>query len=597
MKNIKTLIDMIKQLNTIITAKQKRESVVLFCIVFIGALFELLGVSVIFPFIESILNVEELAEKWYIKPIVDLLHINNNITLITCMGIAIIVVYIVKNVYLSFSMYVQYSFRYNFQKQLSVRTLMAYLKRPYSYFLNINSAEVLRSINGDVIGVFGIYEYFFKMLSEILTVALIAGLLIYTDAIMALGLIILSAVCFLGVTGLFRWLLKGAGERQRNADMETSKIAYQSINGIKEINVMKRNSFFVNHYETAYERKAKAERLSTFLGGCPERIIEMVCISGMIGMVCVRIQFGVNPVEFVPKLAAFAVAAFKILPAISKMIGYISGLIYQRPALEAAYNNFREIEEFEKLSKDYMISKSSIINRENISFRDTIEIKAVSWKYPNARKNVLTGLDLTIKKGQAIALIGTSGAGKTTLSDIVLGLFMPQAGEVLVDGVDIYSIPHEWARMIGYVPQTVYLLDDTIRNNIAFGIETDEIDDRLIWKTLKQAQLEEFVKQLPDGLDTLVGERGVRFSGGQRQRVAIARALYYNPDILVLDEATSALDNETEKAVMESIDMLQGNKTLIIVAHRLTTVQKCDIIYEIKDGKAFMVDKKKLGAK
>lgn len=597
MKNIKTLIEMIKQLNTIITGKQKRESVILFCIVFIGALFELLGVSVIFPFIESILNVEELAEKWYIKPIVDLLHINNNIVLITYMGLAIIVVYIIKNVYLSFSMYVQYSFRYNFQKQLSVRTLMAYLNRPYSYFLDINSAEVLRSVNGDVIGVFGIYEYFFKMLSEILTVALIAGLLIYTDAIMALGLILLSAVCFLGVTSLIRWLLKGAGERQRNADMETSKIAYQSINGIKEINVMKRNGFFMNHYEKAYERKAKAERLSTFLGGCPEKIIETICISGMIGMVCVRIQFGVNSVEFVPKLAAFAVAAFKILPAISKMIGYISGLIYQRPALEAAYNNFREIEEYEKVSKDYMISKASIINKESISFEDKIEIRAVSWKYPNAQKNVLTGLDLTIKKGQAIALIGTSGAGKTTLSDIILGLFMPQAGEVLVDGVDIYSIPQEWARMIGYVPQTVFLSDDTIRNNIAFGIETEDIDDRLIWKTLKQAQLEEFVKQLPDGLDTLVGERGVRFSGGQRQRIAIARALYYNPDILVLDEATSALDNETEKAVMESIDMLQGNKTLIIVAHRLTTVQKCDIIYEIKDGKAFVVDKKKLGAK
>ena len=244
---------------------------------------------------------------------------------------------------------------------------------------------------------------------------------------------------------------------------------------------------------------------------------------------------------------------------------------------------------------EYVAAHSHNDSDPTVRFMESLRIDKVCWTYPKSDKQVLKDLSITIKKGESVGLIGPSGAGKTTLSDIILGLFKPQSGSVFMDGIDIYTIPGEWSSIIGYVPQSVYLTDDTIKNNIGFGTDENEIDDERVWHALEQAQLKDYVMSLPDKLETFVGERGIRFSGGQRQRIAIARALYYNPDILVLDEATSALDNETEKAIMESIDSLQRHKTLIIVAHRLTTLRNCDKIYEIKDGIAKEVNKKEVG--
>lgn len=594
MKDITTIIEMIKQLRYVMTKEQQKKSILLFVIILLGAVFETLGVSAIIPFIQSLLSPEELMKKAYIKPVVMIFSINDTNALIYLMGFFIIIVYIIKNIYLSFSTYIQAKFRYGFQKKLSTKMLESYLKRPYSYFVNVNSSEIIRGIGGDVIGVFGIFEYSFRLLAEILTVILIGAFLFYTDFLLAVGILAIAGLCFILVTSGFRLLLKGAGEKQRNAQAMTNKYAYQAINGIKDISVMKRTSFFIKKYDDSYEDMRITDTLVTFLNGCPERIIEAVCISGMIGIVCIRIGMGVDVNKFVPQLAAFAISAFRILPSISRMIGYISGLIYQRPALAAAYFNLKEVNEYEEKLNEYIESHNNSSNLIKEGLVKEIHISNISWKYQNAKKEVLSGLSLNINKGESIALIGASGAGKTTLADIVLGLYKPQRGEIVKDGVDVFSIPDEWAKTIGYVSQSVFLIDDSIRNNIAFGIEKNCIDDDLIWVALEQAQLKNFVQDLPEGLDTIVGERGVKFSGGQRQRIAIARALYYNPDILVLDEATSALDNETETAVMESIEALQGHKTLIIVAHRLSTIRGCDKIYEIKNGKAYLKDKKEI---
>lgn len=595
MKDLKTIVNIVKQELYIMTPKQKKMSLFLFLVVFIGSIMELLGVTAILPFIQSLLDVDGLKQIWIVKNIIDFFHLQNQYQIIYIMAFFVILIYLFKNLYLLWSSNVQYKFRYKFQRELSSRMLSAYMRRPYEYFLTINSAQVLRSIEGDVIAVFGIYEFFFKILSCLLNIVLIGIFLLYTDYIMAIGVLFLSFISFTIIMCVFKKLLSGVGKAQREASMMTKKYAYQAVNGIKEIHVMKKNEFFIQKYDTAYLQQNKMEKKYSFLNECPEKIIEMSCIAGILAIVCIRLAIGVDISKFVSQLSVFAVAAFRILPSISRLIGYVSGLVYARPALEDAYNQLIEVEKHEKQISGYIRENRREEAVKEFMFQDKIEIKGIVWKYPNSEEYVLDSLDLIIHKGESIGFIGASGAGKTTLSDIILGLFKPLAGNVFADGIDIYTIPEVWAKTIGYVPQAVYLTDDTIRNNIAFGEEEQDIEDNKVWEALEQAQFKEYVEKMPLSLDTMVGERGIRLSGGQKQRIAIARALYYNPDIIVLDEATSALDNETEKAVMESIDALQKKKTLIIVAHRLSTLKNCDRVFEIQKGKAKEVSLKEMG--
>lgn len=298
--------------------------------------------------------------------------------------------------------------------------------------------------------------------------------------------------------------------------------------------------------------------------------------------------------DYISSLGTMAIAAVRLLPSISNLANYMNSLVFNRLALDEAYQNIMSAKQEDERNAALWENVEKSKDQSMISFREGLSVEHVKWRYGEKLPWVIEDLSLEIRKGESVALIGESGAGKTTLADIMLGLLRPQEGCIKIDEKDIFTILPQWAKVIGYVPQSVFLLDDTIRNNIAFGLPEEEIDDQLIWRALDQAQIKTMVENCERGLDTVVGERGVKFSGGQRQRIAIARALYYNPDILVLDEATSALDSETEQAVMEAIDALQGIKTMIIVAHRLATIRKCDKIFEIKDGRAHLVDKRKI---
>jgi ABC-type multidrug transport system fused ATPase/permease subunit len=375
-----------------------------------------------------------------------------------------------------------------------------------------------------------------------------------------------------------------------------SKCSYQSIHGIKEIKVKDRKDTFIDEYKCESEKERKSYVVQGFLSACPERIVEGVCISGFMLIVCVRILIGTDMNSFIPSLGAFAMGAFRILPSFAKLSNRINGIVYFMPCIQNCYDNVMEAERIdaEEIIRDTDAQK--IVSQhgktvDKVRFENSLKLKNIEWKYPDAEKKVLDGLNLIIRKGEAIALIGASGAGKTTLADMIMGLYEPQNGTIEMDGIDIYSIPHEWANIIGYVPQMVFLIDDTVRKNVAFGIRAEDISDEKIWEALEKAQLKDFVENLPKGLDTIVGERGIKFSGGQRQRIAIARALYDDPEILILDEATAALDNETETAVMEAVESLRGRITMIIVAHRLTTIRNCDTIYEVKDGHSIERDK------
>lgn len=593
-KDFTTLVHMLKHIQYIMTKKQKRQASAILLMIILGALFETLSVSAILPFIQSIMNPEELANEWYMNTIIQTLNIQSPYGIIYICGFFIAIVYIIKNTYLFISSHIQSQYRCRFQKNLSTKLLASYMRRPYVYFLDINSAEIIRTLSTDVFGVFQILQNGFKIFSEFFTLTLIGVFILYIDAPMAVGVLTIAIVCFLFITVVFKKRLSRIGVKQREANAERSKCAYQAINGYKEVQVMQRAESFIEAYEKAYEEQRKIEVTFETISALPERLIESTCIIGLIFVVCVRLAMGVNVEQFVPELSAFAVAAFRILPSVSRMSGYLNNLVFYRPTVEAVASELYEAERYGQV----VAEKTNQLIENNLDleyhFKDKVELTNIYYKYPHSESYVLNNLSISINKGDAIAFIGSSGAGKTTLADVVLGLLNPEKGMVTVDGINIETIPKTWSHIIGYVPQIVFLVDDTVRNNIAFGVKKSEIDDKMVWRALEQAQLKEFVLGLPMGLDTVVGERGVKFSGGQRQRIAIARALYYNPSILVLDEATSALDNETENAVMESIEALQGHKTLIIVAHRLTTIRKCNKIYEVVDGHAVMKKKEEV---
>lgn len=596
MNNFNAMKRIMQQLNYILSAKQKRRAILVLIVLIIGSGFELIGVTAILPFLQVLLTPDTIMEAEYLQPIVQFFHIDSSNGMLILVGFGIMLVYILKNVYLIFSYFFSYDYSTRVQKELSIKMLHSYMSRPYTFFMNINSGEILRGCNTDITGVYNILSNLFTIISEVLTTILIGIFIIYTEPMTAFAALTLIFCVMIGIILFFKPMMKRMGQKNMKAQALKNKAIYQTVSGVKELYAMQRKELFIEEYDEASEIVRKTQRNYEFVNSSPDRIVEGICLSGLIGIVLIRLLMGVDMVTFVPKLGSFAMAAFKVLPSIGKISNRVTGLVYNVPMLDNVYQNLKEANEYEKKYIVENIDRSGKKSEDiEIKFEDVVSVEHVAWQYEGQQKNVLEDVSIKIHKGESIAFIGTSGSGKTTLSDIILGLLIPSKGSVYVDGTDIYTIPKEWAKIVGYVPQAVFLIDDTIRNNIAFGLK--DIDDELIWHALEQAQLKNFVEELPLGLDTIVGERGVKLSGGQRQRIAIARALYSKPEILILDEATAALDNETEKAVMESVDALQGQITMIIVAHRLTTIRNCDAIYEIKDGKAVLRSKDEVFAK
>lgn len=591
--NLFAIIRIIRQLMYILSPKERRQSIVVLLSMLATSCLELLGVSAIYPLLQVMVSPEDLKDKWYIGWVYGIFPDISYNNILLLFSLLIIIVFLLKNGLAIFFMYLQQRFASGFLRDASTQMLRKYMRRPYEFFVNTNSSIILRGINSDTSAVYQILLSFFQMVGECLTIALLSVFLITIDVVVAICALILAGLCFVFIVVVFKGRMKKTGHEARSALAAQSQCSYQAINGAKEIFVLDRREIFIKQYEQAADRTARCQLISGVIGACPDRILEGICLSGFIGIICVRLMISGDVSGFIPVLGSFAMGAFKILPSISKMSSRINNMVFYQSGLQNCYDNYREVDRIAEREKELGVeadfsdgSDSLEHSEQRISFTDTISIEDISWRYMNSQENVLDGLSMEIHKGESVALIGSSGAGKSTLADIIMGLLKPQSGTVWMDDHDIFLIPHSWHKQIGYVPQSVYLIDDTIRANIAFGLPKDMISDERVWSALEQAQFKAFVEDLPDGLDTLVGERGVKFSGGQRQRIALARALYENPEILVLDEATSALDNETEAAVMESIETLQGQKTLIIIAHRLTTIRNCDRIFEITDGVA-----------
>lgn len=585
-KNWQNLNEIVKELLYVLPKKYKKKSLSILFFIITSSAFELLGVTAILPFIQTLLSPEKVLANPVVHKIAVEFKIMDSKGLLLLMGIGLILIYMIKNIYVLFAHFIQYDFATKVQKSLAIKMLNSYMSRPYSYFLDVNSSEILRGCNDDITGVYAIISDFFTILSEMLTICMIGIFIIYADPIIAAGTLLLMFLVMLGMIFLFKPVMKKTGIKNMAANAAKNKAVYQAINGIKEIFVMQRKECFVKDFEEAAETARKVRRNYDVVNSSPDRIIEGICVSGLIGIVCIRLMQGVDMVEFVPQLAAFAMATFKILPSIGKITSRVTEIVYYRPMLKNVYEIMRDADHYIYFQDGYEKERKRLeIDSASVKFQKQLTVERVTWQYTNQKAPVLQGTDLIVNKGETVALIGASGAGKTTLADMVLGLLNPKQGSIKMDGIDVYTMPEHWAKIVGYVPQSVFLTDDTVRNNIIFGLKED-ISEEKIWEALERAQLKSFIESLPQGLDTVVGERGVKFSGGQKQRIAIARALYNKPEILVLDEATAALDNETETAVMESIDALHGKITMIIVAHRLTTIKNCDSIYEIIGGKA-----------
>lgn len=569
----------------ILTGTQKRWGAVLFVLTVGGAVAETLGVSIILPLVQVMINPQQLYQYDVVKQIADILNIQSTQDLIWLVGIAVIAVYIFKNLYLFGLSYVRVKYACKIQRELSVEMMQDYMKRGYLFFLNTTTGELLRGMQRGIESVYEGFYQIFKLMAEALTVLCICIYVMISDWMMAICVIALAVVCLLLVVLGFRRWTQRAGQIVYKFDALINKTLLQAFQGIKEVLVMRRQNYFVNTYKEEYTQRQHGIVWRTVSLESPAYIIEGVCVMGMIVMVCMKALGAEGDTDLVPQLAAFAVAAFRILPSLGRISSSCNAFITCIPGINETYQNFVAVRK-EKVDKDDSDNVEGVRVSSNVQDWSCIRAENIFWSYPHSDKVILNHVSMRIKKGTSVAFVGPSGAGKTTFADIILGLLQPQKGGIYLDQVSIRDIKDDWGRLISFVPQNVYLLNDTIRNNVAFGVLEKAIDDVKVMKALEQAQLKEFVENLPNGYKTVIGESGTRLSGGQRQRIAIARALYNDPDILVLDEATSALDTETETAVMESIDALQGQKTLIIIAHRLTTIKNCDKIYEIADGKA-----------
>lgn len=574
---IKKAASVFRQFWGILSRKFRIQFSLIFVVILIGSLLETLGVSVLLPFIQAILSPERLMEKEYVTIFIKLFNIQNTNTFIIAISILVAFFYVFKNGYQVLSNYWQNKFRTNLQGYISETILTAYMYHPYSFFLDTNSSVLMRNVINDANGIMTCVTSMFQIITTFFVIIFMFSFLFITDAFLASGLCIAAFVVFGGTTFLLGRPLRNYGEKLRITDAACYKTCTQAFQGIKEIIVTRKEVYFSDEYKKSYDRKNKYDVKKCILEYIPSRLIEAACLSVLVLLVAFKVVTGrVVSDIMISNLGAFAVAAFKLLPAVSALSSNFNSFIVQYSALTSVYQNLEE-------SKKYFSKNGN----EKLSFNNFIELKDLSFAYStNKNKIVLNSVNAKILKGDVVGIKGGSGSGKTTCVDLILGLLEPNSGNVFIDEVKLSNANvNSWREKISYVPQTAYLIDDTIRANIAFGVPEKEIDDSRIERAMKEAMLYDYVTSLPDKDRTVVGERGVQMSGGQRQRLSIARALYTNPSIIIFDEATSALDEITEKEIMESIDNLIGQKTLIIIAHRLSTLKKCNKIFEVADGK------------
>ncbi len=574
----------LKKLNLLLSAQQKAKMAGILVMMLIGGVLETLGIALIVPIIMVIISPEAIeANEYHMGDIYHALGMQSTMQFAVTMMVAIILVFVVKNIFLYFQNVVQLRFIYTNQFDTSNRMMINFMKRPYEYYLNADTSVIQRNITSDINNVYALVLTILQLISEAIVFTCLVIVLLYMDALMTISIAGLLLVVLLVIKIIIKPIMFRAGKENQDYYSGLYKWIDQSVMGIKEIKIANKENYFINSYAKCGEGYVNAVQKYNIYNSTPRLLIETVCIAGLVGYMLLMMLNGTDTKDLVASISVLAAASTRLLPSANRINNYLTSLAYFEPFLDNVSDNLQEEIHDRSISynaADYKV-KTAV---EKLPVHSEIALKDITYKYPDSESYVFSHADMTIPIGESVGIVGTSGAGKTTIVDIMLGLLQVETGQILADGVEVRDHYQEWLKNIGYIPQTIFMLDTTIRKNVAFGYEDEEIDDDKVWRALKEAQLDEHVRSLPKGLDTEIGERGIRLSGGQRQRIGIARALFEDPEVLVLDEATSALDNETEAAIMDSINHLHGRKTLIIIAHRLQTIEKCDMVYRVKDG-------------
>lgn len=563
-----------QKLMFLLTPAQKRGLMILGGLLLIGIFLEMVGLGILIPALSIVLKSDIGKEYPSLQPFLNAIGNPSQKQLVILSMSFLVFVYFFKGVYLIFITWKQAKYNTGLSIEMANKLFLGYLTQPYTFHLQRNSAGLVRNIQSEVGMLNSVGQSILILATEFSMVLSMIIVLLIVEPIGAI-----SVSVFLGVSGyIFHRLTKARilswGEKRQKYDMEAYLHVLQGLGGIKDIKLLGKEKNVHTRYKNNNDRKISIVVKQTTLTQVPRIYLELLAVLGLAGLVILMILQAKPLEQLIPILGVFVAAAFRMIPSVNRIMGSVQNIQYGKPVVELLFEEFTAIQN----------SSHSADQRPKIEFEDSIQIKDLVLQYENTTSPALKCVSASIQKGEVIGFIGTSGSGKSTLVDVVLGLLTPTKGTVIVDGRDIQKDLRAWQDNLGYVPQTIYLTDDSLRRNVAFGISDEQIDEAAVNRAIKSAQLDDFVESLDEGLDTIVGERGVRLSGGQRQRIGIARALYHNPSVLVFDEATSSLDTNTEELIMDTIMDLKGTKTILIVAHRLSTVKRCNRIYRLSHG-------------
>lgn len=575
------MLQILKKLRVLLDKKQKRTMVGLMFLMVIGAFLQTAGVGLLVQVVNIVIDPKAVQTNAIAAWVYELCKSPGYQNFAVSIMALLIAVFVVKNVFLYVQQKLTFAFVYTNQFRTSERMMRNYLRRNYEFYLNADTAVVQRSITSDVNNMYALILALLQMMSDGVVSLFIITYCFLTNGTMTVLLAVVMLLVMGGVKMVLKPIMYKAGKDNQDYYSGLFKWISQTVQGIKEVKIATKEQYFVDEYKKCGKGYVDAVQRYSLYNNIPKLLIESVCVAVMVGYMIYLVATGSSTENMLTVFSTLAAAAFVLLPCVNRINNQINSIAYFEPFFMGVSDNLQD-----EISGDKVDMTFAVDEKEKLPVEKSIELRDITYAYPNTEKLIFDHADLTIPVGSAVGIVGTSGAGKSTVVDILLGLLQVKSGMVLADGVDTKTQYRKWLKNVGYIPQMIFMLDDTIRKNVAFGVPEDQIDEERLWEVLKEAQLDEFIKTLPEGLDTGIGERGIRLSGGQRQRIGIARALYNNPEVLILDEATSALDNDTEAAIMESINRLHGKKTLIIIAHRLQTIEKCDLVYRVENGKA-----------